>query len=271
MRPTTPCVACQTQISVGEPTCWACGAVQARPAPPPAAAPVPSAADPYHRPCPRCGKLVAVYHRDCRNCGQHLGRPANIWSAELPPGWESSILPDGSMQLKRGDGGWHGSGGKLPDYYFVAIIWLILQPVIARHPVHSDPVVELARLACLLVVAVLVTGGLVWLFFGTERWRVAPDTIEIQKECLGHRWGRSYRRAELLIRSKWRSSRVRGSSYPVCQLVVRERGRTHVLAETIVRRADQLQALGGFLSLHSGWPLQLPADWPPSPSPWGWF
>lgn len=132
-----------------------------------------------------------------------------------------------------------------------------------------DPVTKFANLVILLVIAILVTVGLVWLIFGTEQWRVGPDLLEVHKECLGRKWGPRFTQAELLIRCEWRS---RGRSRQrVCLLIARNWGKEYILSESSASGSVQLQALGSYLSAQTGWPLQLPLEWPPAPLLWGLF
>jgi len=269
MRQTTHCVACQTPISVGEPTCWACGIVQARPAPTPAPAAAVQSSDPYHRPCPRCRHSVAVYHQECKNCGYALGRSTHTLPTELPSGWEATPLADGTTALRQVTWNRANHAGRLPSYVLtLAGLGYLLAG--STHIMRRAPAEFLwISLLPYLIAAVILVVCLVWLTLGAEYWRVAPGLLEVHKECLGRKWGPRFMLAELSIRVTWRTGRIR--RYPVYLLVARELGKEYVLSESHVSDALQLQALGSYLSAQTGWPLQLPIEWPPTPGLWGLF
>ena len=270
MRQTTHCVACRTPISIGEPTCWACGVVQARPAPPPPPAAAVHSSDPYHRNCPRCHHSVAVYHHECKNCGHALGRSTHTLPTDLPSGWVVTPLTDGSIQLKQTT--WNRinhSGQFLGGLIMVGAFLIIQSTPRGYRPPYLAPEHSWVSLISFLIIAVLAVVYLVWITMGTEYWRVAPGLLGIHKECLGRKWGPRFTQAELLIRTEWRYRRR--TRERVCVLAARGGGRDCVLSEIGLSGVHQLQSLGSYLAAQTGWPLQLPMEWPPTPGLWGLF
>jgi len=265
MRHTTHCVACQTPISIGEPTCWACGVVQSRlatPPPPPVAG---RTLDPYYRDCPRCHHAVAVYHRECKRCGGALGWSTNT----LPTDWEATSLADGTTALRQVTWNRGNHSGRLPSY-LLTLAGFCYVVAASLHTIRHAPSEFLwVYLFPYLIMALIVVVCLGWLTLGSEYWRVAPGLLEVHKECLGHRWGPRFALAELSLRVEWRTGRLH--RYPVYVLAVREVGKEYVLFTSGVRDRYQLQALGGYLSAQTGWPLQLPIEWPSAPKPWSLF
>lgn len=243
MRPTTRCIKCQTTISVGELTCWACGVVQALPARPPQ---------------PIQATVAGLRH----SAPPFLPVP--------PEGWEPEQLPDGSVVLRRTGAGWRRFGGKFPEWWFPSI-GLLAVYLTSVGLTRAPGLTSLATLFLLLALVAFGAATLAWGCFGREVWRLTSGRIEVRRECLGYQWGRSYLDPELLIRSIWRSNGPRSNSYRVFQLIVRERGTYHVLAATNARRAASLQALAEYLCNQTGTSLQLPSDWPPKPEIGEWF
>lgn len=262
MRPTTHCQACQTPISVGEPTCWACGVVQARPTPPPRLA-VARTIDTYHRSCPRCQHAVAVYQRQCKNCGYQAAiQPTNTLPPLLPSGWEATALSDGSTQLKRTTWNRINNSGQFLGYLVMIGAMLIVLLTPGRHLASE----QWASYVPVVIVGLLATLYVVWMVLGKEHWRVAPGLLEVHKECLGRKWGSRITHGELLFRTEWRyRQRVRQQIWVLCAQTA---GKQTELAQSNVGGAFELQALGSYLSAHTGWPLQHPLE---EPSPLGWW
>jgi hypothetical protein len=120
-----------------------------------------------------------------------------------------------------------------------------------------------------LIVAVIVVVCLVWLTLGTEYWRIGPGLLEVRKECLGRKWGPWLTFAVLRIRVQWRTGRVQ--RYPVYLLVAQGGGKDVLLSEAGASGAVELQSLGSYLSAQTGWPLELPTEWPPVSGFWWQF
>jgi len=201
------------------------------------------------------------------NCGDEHGGPTHTLATPLPFGWESAPLADGSNLVKQRT--WHRlvqSSHFMGTLFLLGVFLIILitpNRSCLRAIVPEDWWISLSPM---LIVEIIALVNLVWLLLETEHWQVAPGLLEVHKGYLGRKRVTRFTQAELLVHGEWsHSGRQR---HRVCQLVVRQLGKDTVLCETTIAAAFQLHRLGSFISAQTGWPLQLPNNWP-SPTSWG--
>jgi hypothetical protein len=228
------------------------------------------ASDPYHRPCPRCHHPVALYHSQCKSCGHALLQATNALPAILPSGWEGTPLADGSTQLKRTTWNRINNSGQFASTLILIGAFVTIFSTPGRNRSWQPPP-EFAWISMLpfLVIALLAVVYLVWIFLGTERWRLAPGLLEVRKECLGRTWGPRFTHAELVLRVEWRYHHRQRRQFWV--LAAQGGGRESVLAVSGAGGAFELQSLGSYLAAQTGWPLRLPPDPSPAAGFWGLF